>query len=403
MVERTLLEPTVSSGRDLAATEGLDEPDAGADDIIYPEALPFLLIHVSGIAAIWTGITGEAVIMAVALYLLRIFAIGAGYHRYFAHRAFATSRWFQFVLAFLAQSSAQKSVLWWVDKHRNHHLHSDTLSDRHSPRHKGFWIAHMGWIFTKRQRGFDEVKVADLVRYPELRWLHTYELFPALILGVACFLIGGWPGLIVGFIWSTIAIYHATFAINSVAHVFGRKRYVTGDDSRNNWLLAVFTLGEGWHNNHHAFQASVRQGFRWWEYDPTYYVLRALSWTGLVWDLKLPPRAVVRNEQKLGSRTIERAAAEVAGSFDLNSIIARIRNALDQAPSLADFSRRLAAARERAVDIFATIHLPHLPSRADIQKRAAAMLAKTRSMDEIVDRAHRMLIERICARMPVHG
>jgi stearoyl-CoA desaturase (delta-9 desaturase) len=231
-----------------------------------------------------------------------------------------------------------------------------------------------------------------------LRWLHEYELFPALILGVVCFLIGGWPGLVVGFVWSTVGVYHATFAINSVAHVFGRKRYVTGDDSRNNWVLAVFTMGEGWHNNHHAFQSSVRQGFRWWEIDPTFYILKALSWTGLIWDLKSPPEAVLRNEQRLGSRTIEKAAREVVESFDLDHIIRSIRAAVEAAP--AEFGKALTAARDKAVEVLATIHLPQLPSRADIHKRAVALLARTRSLDDIVERAHQILLERVHARLP---
>jgi stearoyl-CoA desaturase (delta-9 desaturase) len=295
--------------------------------------------------------------------------------------------------------------LWWAAKHRHHHLHSDTEEDIHSPRHTGFLYAHLGWIFSRRHGEVDLVKVADLARYPELMWLHRFELAPPFILGAVAFLIGGWPGLVVGFVWSTVLVYHATFSINSLAHVHGRKRYVTGDDSRNNWLLAIITMGEGWHNNHHAFQSSVRQGFRWWEIDPTYYILKALSWLGLVWDLKTPPEAVLRNEQRLGSRVMERAAAELAASFNIAEIASGLRNALDHAPSLAELRNALDAAqdraaelRQRAVDHLATVRLSCLPTRADIQNRAAAMLAKTRSLDDIVDRAHRMILEMVCDR-----
>ncbi len=179
----------------------------------------------------------------------------------------------------MSQSTAQKSVLWWAAKHRHHHLHSDTAEDVHSPRHKGFIYSHVGWIFSRKHDKADLTKVADLARYPELMWLHKYEVVPAVVLAVLCFLVAGWPGLVVGFLWSTVLVYHGTFCINSLAHVRGSKRYVTGDDSRNNLLLAIFTMGEGWHNNHHAYQGSVRQGFKWWELDPTYYLLRALSWT----------------------------------------------------------------------------------------------------------------------------
>src|SRR3954454_3883451 len=278
------------------------------DDILYPDAVPFILVHLACFGAIWTGVTGTAVGIAIALYLLRMFAIGAGSHRYFSHRAYSTSRVFQFILALLAQSTAQKSVLWWAAKHRHHHRHSDTEHDVHSPRHKGFLYAHLGWIFTRQHDRADLAKVADLTRYPELMWLHQHELLPAIMLAVLTFLIGGWSGLVVGFCWSTVAVYHGTFCINSLAHVHGSTRYVTGDDSRNNWLLALFTMGEGWHNNHHAYQASARQGFRWWEIDATFYVLKALSWIGIVWGLKSPPVSVIRNEQRLGIKVIEKAA-----------------------------------------------------------------------------------------------
>ncbi len=288
------------------------------DDIIYPSAIPFVLVHVACFAAILTGVTWEALAIGIALYWLRIFAIGAGYHRYFSHRAYATSRVFQFILAFVAQSTAQKSVLWWAAKHRHHHLHSDTEEDVHSPRQHGFLYSHVGWVFARRHDETDLSKVADFARYRELRWLHRWELAPAAFLAGVCYLVAGLPGLVVGFFWSTVLVYHATFCINSLAHVSGTKRYVTGDDSRNNWLLAIFTMGEGWHNNHHAFQSSVRQGFKWWEYDPTYYLLRALSWLGIVWDLKTPPERVLRNEQRLGARVVNRAAEQLAARFNSN-------------------------------------------------------------------------------------
>jgi stearoyl-CoA desaturase (delta-9 desaturase) len=242
-------------------------------DIMYPSAIPFVLVHLACVAALWTGVTYDALVLCFLLYWLRIFAIGAGYHRYFSHRAYRTSRAFQFALAFLSQSTAQKSVLWWASKHRHHHLHSDAETDVHSPRHKGFVYSHLGWIFSRKNDVADLVKVADFARYPELMWLHKHELVPPVVLAVLSFLIAGWSGLVVGFFWSTVLVYHATFCINSLAHVRGRRRYVTGDDSRNNWLLALFTMGEGWHNNHHAYQSSVRQGFRWWEIDATFYLL----------------------------------------------------------------------------------------------------------------------------------
>ena len=157
-----------------------------------------------------------------------------------------------------------------------------SLRDVHSPRHRGFLYSHLGWIFSRTHTTASLVKVADFTRSPELMWLHKYELLPAVFLAVLCFLLAGWSGLVVGFFWSTVLLYHATFFINSLAHVHGSKRYVTGDDSRNNWFLAIFSMGEGWHNNHHAYQSSARQGFRWWEIDLTYYILRVLSWFGVI-------------------------------------------------------------------------------------------------------------------------
>jgi stearoyl-CoA desaturase (delta-9 desaturase) len=372
--------------------------DDGHDDIMYPSAVPFLLVHVGCLAAIWSGVTWPAVALGVALYWLRMFAIGAGYHRYFSHRAYSTGRVFQFVLAFLAQSSAQKSVLWWAAKHRHHHLHSDTEHDVHSPRQKGFLYSHVGWIFARRHESADLAKVADLARYPELMWLHRYELLPAVVLAGLCFALAGWSGLVVGFLWSTVLVYHATFCINSLAHVHGRKRYVTGDDSRNNWLLALFTMGEGWHNNHHAYQSSARQGFRWWEVDPTYYILKGLSRLGVVWDLKTPPEKVLRNEQRLGSRVIDRAAEQLAAHFNPERIALAVASAL-HGPELSALQVRLTRARDRTTEVLRSLHLPHVPSREEVLAEARAMFAKTRSLEDIADRAHDLLLASVGARI----
>ncbi len=367
-------------------------------DIIYPSAIPFIVVHLVCFAALWTGVTWQALALCAALYWGRIFAIGAGYHRYFSHRAYSTGRVFQFILAVASQSTFQKSVLWWAAKHRHHHLHSDTEQDVHSPRHTGFWYSHLGWIFARRHDTCDLVKVADFAKYPELMWLHRHERVPAYALAALCYVIAGLPGLVVGFFWSTCLVFHATFCINSLAHVSGSKRYVTGDDSRNNWLLAIFTMGEGWHNNHHACQSSVRQGFRWWEYDPTFYLLKLLSFAGLIWDLKLPPAAVLRNEQRLGSRVIERAARQLAASFNSERIAGAVASALEGA-SLSALQQRLAVAQHQAVEVLANAHLPQLPTREQILEKARAMFARTPSVDEIVDRAYGLLLDGIGARL----
>jgi stearoyl-CoA desaturase (Delta-9 desaturase) len=372
-----------------------DQPESD-EDILYPSSLPFVLLHVACFAAIWTGVTWQAAAIGIALYWLRMFAIGAGYHRYFSHRSYSTSRVFQFLLAFLSQTTAQKSVLWWAAKHRHHHLHSDTEHDVHSPRRRGFVYAHLGWIFSSRHDKADLSTVSDLVRYPELRWLDRFELSPALILASLTFLVAGWPGLVVGFCWSTVAVYHGTFCINSLAHVHGSKRYVTGDDSRNNWFLALLTMGEGWHNNHHAYQASARQGFRWWEIDATYYCLRLLSSAGIVWDLKTPPPAVLRNEHRLGSKVVERAAADLAATFNIEAMLASSvfltdcvgREELRGSPS----------DREAVSENPTGLHRLRLPTREEVGERARTMFVKTCSIDAIAARAHGMIIDAVAQR-----
>jgi stearoyl-CoA desaturase (delta-9 desaturase) len=369
------------------------------DDIVYPSAIPFVLAHLACFAAIWTGVTLEAVVLGVALYVLRIFAIGAGYHRYFSHRAFKTSRVFQLVLALLAQSSSQKGVLWWAAKHRWHHKHSDTEIDVHSPRRHGFLYSHLGWIFAWRHNETDYEAVRDFAKYPELVWLDRHDYVPPVVLGVIAWLIAGWPGLVVGFFWSTVAVWHATFCINSLAHVLGRVRYVTGDDSRNNWFLAILTMGEGWHNNHHAYQASARQGFRWWEFDPTYYVLKALSWVGIVWDLQAPPESVVRGDQRLGRKVIDKVAFQLAASFPVDGIAAQVRETLSRTPTWAELQARAQSARQHAEAFLAEIHLPHIPSAEEIRRYAQERLARTPSLDEIADRTRQRLLELVSARL----
>jgi stearoyl-CoA desaturase (delta-9 desaturase) len=357
--------------------------------------VPFLLVHLACLAAILTGVTLEALLLCAALYVARIFGIGAGYHRYFSHRTYKTGRVFQFLLALLAQSSAQRGVLWWAAKHRRHHKHSDTELDAHSPVRRGFLYAHLGWFFTPRHNDTEIGAIADFARFPELRWLDRHPYFPAAALAGLCFALAGWPGLVVGFCWSTVLVWHATFSINSLAHVFGRRRYVTGDESRNNWFLALLTMGEGWHNNHHAYQSSVRQGFRWWEYDPTFYVLRALSWLGLVWDLHAPPRAVVRGEQRLGSSVIEKAARQVAASLPVDRLAAQAAAALAQTASWTELCARARAARAHAAAFLAELPLPDVPSVEEIRHHAERRLARTPSLDQIAHRARQIVADAI--------
>jgi stearoyl-CoA desaturase (Delta-9 desaturase) len=395
----------------MTAPDRTTETDDG--DIVYPAAIPFLLVHLACFAAIWTGVTWTSVIIAVSFYWIRMFFIGAGYHRYFSHRAYKTGRVFQFILAFMSQTTSQKSIIWWAAKHRHHHRHADTEDDVHSPVRRSFMYSHVGWIFDTRHADdmFDPESVKDLTRYPELMLLHRFEQLPAVVAALVCLAIGGWPGLVVGFFWSTVAVYHGTFAINSLAHVHGSKRYVTGDESRNNPWLAVVTLGEGWHNNHHAYQYSARQGFRWWELDPTYYLLRALEKAGVVWDLKLPPDAVIANAHLLPPRVVERSAERLAAAFSAEAIVRSVQEAYAASPSMDELRARIheaqAAFAAQAAERFANVHMPQvnwphlpaMPTMEDMRRKAGEMFVATPSLDQIAARAHQMVMEAVWGRL----
>jgi stearoyl-CoA desaturase (delta-9 desaturase) len=256
-------------------------------------SLPFFVIHALAIAGvIWLGWSWTGLLLAVALYYVRMFGVTGGYHRYFSHRSYKTSRVMQFLLALLAMSSAQKGVLWWAANHRHHHKYSDLETDIHSTQIDGFWWSHVGWILSEKYETTDESRVKDLLKYPELRWLDKWFLVPPFVLGFGLWLVGGWWALVWGMFVSTTLLWHGTFTINSLTHVIGSRRYATTDNSRNHFLLALITMGEGWHNNHHYYQRATRQGFFWWEIDLTYYVLRAMAAVGLVWDLHEPPKKI---------------------------------------------------------------------------------------------------------------
>jgi stearoyl-CoA desaturase (delta-9 desaturase) len=245
-------------------------------------------MHLSVLFVFLVPCTWKLVALALGSYVLRMWAITAGYHRYFSHRSFKTSRVFQFILALLGTTAMQNGPLWWASWHRRHHRYSDTPDDAHSPAMTGFWHAHIGWIIDGSHDDPDLANVRDLARFPELRFLDRHKWLPIVGYAFVCFGIAGLPGVVWGFCVATILVLHATMLINSLAHVWGTRPYPTGDQSRNNALLALLTLGEGWHNNHHHAMTSARQGFRWWEIDVTYYALRALAAVGVVWDLRAP-------------------------------------------------------------------------------------------------------------------
>lgn len=281
---------------------GAPVDDDRVDRIDWLRAAPFVAMHLACFCAIWTGASLVAVGVAVALYAIRMFALTGFYHRYFSHRTFRTSRTVQFVFAAIGASCVQRGPLWWAAHHRNHHRHTDTPLDPHSPRVHGFLWSHVGWFLTPRGFRTEIERVPDLAKFPELRWLDRFDIAVPVVLAIALYGLGallhavapelgttGWQMLVWGFFISTIVLFHATVTINSLAHRYGTRRFETHDDSRNNVWLALITFGEGWHNNHHFFPGTVRQGFRWWEIDMTYYGLVAMKWLGLVHDLKPVP------------------------------------------------------------------------------------------------------------------
>ncbi len=258
------------------------------------DSLPFLGVHlVALVGALVVLPSWGDVALCLGVWYVRIFGISLAYHRYFAHRTFKTSRPFQFLLAFWAMTSAQKGVLWWAGHHRNHHRYTDMPGDPHSPARSGFFWSHMGWILSHRNADAPLDVIRDMARFPELRWLERWQYLPPALLAIALLLAGGVHALIWGFFVSTVILYHTTFAINSIAHEFGKRVYPTTDTSRNNWVLSLLTAGEGWHNNHHFFCSSARLGFHWWQYDPTYLAILAFAKLGLIWDVSVPPKRVL--------------------------------------------------------------------------------------------------------------
>jgi len=285
------------------------EPDDLSNKVEWFRCLPFIVIHLLAVSAFFYPVTLYCVLLAVVSYSLRMFTITAFYHRYFSHRSFKTGRVVQFIGAFIACSSGQRGPLWWAAHHRRHHRHSDTDQDIHSPHAKGVFWSHTLWFMTDYAVPTLLKEIPDWLKFPELRFINRFDWIPVLVLGYGCYLLGSWDwfhsatGLnslttfIWGFLVPTVCLYHATFAVNSISHLFGKKRFDTGDESRNNGLVALLTFGEGWHNNHHFFPGSARQGFFRGEIDITYYLLKVMSCLGLVHDLRPVPAWVKKKAQ----------------------------------------------------------------------------------------------------------
>jgi stearoyl-CoA desaturase (delta-9 desaturase) len=301
-------------------------------------AIPFFAVHLAPLAAFFVAVSWQDWALCAVLYVTRMFCITAGYHRYFSHRSYRTSRAAQFLLAFGGTTAAQKGPLWWAGHHRIHHRYTDLDDDVHSPR-DGFWWSHVGWILSTRYKHTDPSTIKDFAAYPELRLLDRYSWIGPWLLGIACFALGGWGALLIGFFLSTVLLWHGTFLVNSMAHLVGRRRYATPDTSRNSMVIALITGGEGWHNNHHYLPASARQGFTWWEIDPTWYALRALAALHVVRDLKDPP-----------ARLLDQARVR-DGAFDIGMFRSYWeRAARVTGERIADLSARPLAASAESLD-----------------------------------------------------
>jgi stearoyl-CoA desaturase (Delta-9 desaturase) len=354
------------------APAGAEAVRSEPDRVDWVRCIPFIILHLGCLGVIWTGASWFAVWAAVVLYFARMAAVTGVYHRYFSHKTYATSRPMQFILALCGGTTVQRGPLWWAYHHRHHHQHSDEAEDAHSPHVHGFWWSHIGWITSRRNFPTDYSKVRDLDRFPELVFLNRFDAivpvaFALALWGLGCVLhavapglhTSGWQMLVWGFFISTTALFHGTSCINSMAHLMGRRRYKTEDDSRNSFILAIITLGEGWHNNHHRYQSATRNGFFWWEIDVTYYLLRCLSWTGLIWGLKSVPDSVLEEGEQSDHKESVAAAARALHARAEHSSLKRI------VPAAA----AIAVATVNAAN-------PVLPRRADghaIQRDAASL------------------------------
>src|SRR5579885_313430 len=311
----------------------VNPPRPEREKLDYSVCIQFLFMHLACLLAVWTGASAVAVSTCLALYVVRMFAITAGFHRLLSHRAYKTGRVFQFLIAFTGTAAYQKGPLWWSAHHRRHHLHSDTENDTHSPLAHTIWRSHVGWFLMRDSSATDRKLISNLLKFRELRFLDRYFALPPILLAASMFLLGsvlgryapglgtgGWQMLVWGFFVSTVLLYHGTFTVNSLAHIFGSRRFETSDNSRNNPFVALITLGEGWHNNPLHYPSSEPQGFFWWEFDFAHYTLRALSWLGVVWDLRAPPPHVVSARVGRAASTEQRRTGTVE-TFKFDAMI----------------------------------------------------------------------------------
>ena len=358
--------------------------------VVRPSAVAgFLLVHVAAVLGVvlvgfsWTGAG-----LCVASYYLRMFAITAGFHRYFSHRAYRLSRVPQFLLAFLGQTSAQKGVLWWASNHRHHHTYSDRPEDIHSPIQNGFWWSHIGWILSGLYDETDYSRIPDLAKFPELRWLNRNQYAATMVYALALYFAFGWTGLVYGYFLSTVLLWHGTFTINSLMHLFGRRVFPTADQSRNSMIFALITMGEGWHNNHHYYPSSAAQGFRWWQVDMSFYLLWLGEKIGLVTGLRRAPsrsvtaalsRAPVKPEASVAPAPrakdedpLDQLAARWEGIRDAARVTAHY---LCSPEALAD----LEAARLRAVQRLDVLQADYAAARTRAEAAASNRLVELKA------------------------
>jgi stearoyl-CoA desaturase (delta-9 desaturase) len=368
--------------------------------------LPFIAFHaVAMIGIFFVPFTWEYVALAVALYYLRMFGITAGFHRYFAHRAYKTNRVFQYILAFLGTMSAQKGVLWWAGHHRDHHKYSDMPQDLHSPKQRGFWWSHAGWFLVSTHDETPLHRIRDFAKYPELLWLDRHFLVPPTALAVVVFALGGFGALVWGFFVSTVLLWHGTFLINSMAHVYGSRRYETTDTSRNSLILALLTLGEGWHNNHHCYQSSANQGFFWWELDGSYYALKVLSWLRVVSGLRKPPQRLLGRVRDF-LPTKEEVLAKLPSSDEMVKQLAAAKLALELFPArIRETLHARAQASEHSLERIQEEFLTRLPEElvlrlAEVGEAIERLPEEVRTRLKDAERALERLPDELRAKLP---
>jgi len=352
---------------------------------VRPSAVAgFLLVHVAAaLGVVLVGFSWTGVALCVASYYLRMFAITAGFHRYFSHRAYRLSRVSQFLLAFLGQTSAQKGVLWWASNHRHHHKYSDRPEDIHSPVQNGFWWSHIGWILSGLYDETDYSRIPDLAKFPELRWLNRNQYAATMVYAVALYLAFGWTGLAYGYFLSTVLLWHGTFTINSLMHLFGRRVFPTADQSRNSMIFALITMGEGWHNNHHYYPISAAQGFTWWQVDMSFSLLWLGEKIGLVTGLRRAPSLAVTEALALARSKLDVSVQTSAQAMDddpLAQLAARWEGIRDAArltahQALAD----LEAARQRAVQRLEVLQADYAAARTRAEAAASQRLVELKA------------------------